>query len=139
MVLSEKTEDTGSFFGRIDGTIMDSLVQDRIYRRVAFMNYQGTCSDGSDSSIAAGKSITPTIVAWFIDHVVAFGVAWLGLMPGSSLGWASDRYGDSYDDADLSEMDDYSPDYDPGEDYPFNEIVTAPEIVIINITLDDIG
>lgn len=32
IIISERHEHTGKFFGEIDGTIMDSLVQDRIYR-----------------------------------------------------------------------------------------------------------
>lgn len=43
-MISEKTEDTGRFFGQIDGTIMDSLVQDRIYVKVPVYDYQGACS-----------------------------------------------------------------------------------------------
>ncbi|KAJ8970014.1 hypothetical protein NQ314_001443 [Rhamnusium bicolor] len=33
IVISENNEHTGRFFGQIDGTIMDSLVQDRIYKK----------------------------------------------------------------------------------------------------------
>lgn len=32
IIISEKHEHTGKFFGEIDGTIMDSLVQDKIFR-----------------------------------------------------------------------------------------------------------
>jgi len=55
IILSESTEHTGRFFGQIDGTIMDSLVQDRIYRRVALMDYQGVCSDSDNPYTAAGE------------------------------------------------------------------------------------
>lgn len=43
--MSESSEHTGKFFGQIDGTIMDSLVQDRIYKKVAVYDYQGACYD----------------------------------------------------------------------------------------------
>nr|CAD7199593.1 unnamed protein product [Timema douglasi] len=45
IILSESAEHTGRFFGHIDGTIMDSLVQDKIYKKVAVFDYQGACSD----------------------------------------------------------------------------------------------
>nr|XP_012134761.1 PREDICTED: voltage-dependent calcium channel subunit alpha-2/delta-3 isoform X3 [Megachile rotundata] len=44
IIISERHEHTGKFFGEIDGTIMDSLVQDRIYRKVTVTDYQGRCS-----------------------------------------------------------------------------------------------
>jgi hypothetical protein len=45
IILSETQDHTGKFFGQIDGTIMDSLVQDRIYKKVAVYDYQGACLD----------------------------------------------------------------------------------------------
>jgi hypothetical protein len=45
IILSESLDHTGKFFGQIDGTIMDSLVQDRIYKKVAVYDYQGACLD----------------------------------------------------------------------------------------------
>lgn len=45
IIISENNEHTGRFFGQIDGTIMDSLVQDRIYKKVAVYDYQGACSN----------------------------------------------------------------------------------------------
>ncbi|KAL1492838.1 hypothetical protein ABEB36_011020 [Hypothenemus hampei] len=46
IIISENNEHTGRFFGQIDGTIMDSLVQDRIYKKVSVYDYQGSCSNG---------------------------------------------------------------------------------------------
>lgn len=34
IIISERHDHTGKFFGEIDGTIMDSLVQDKIYRYI---------------------------------------------------------------------------------------------------------
>jgi hypothetical protein len=45
IILSEKYEQTGLFFGQADGTIMDSLVQDGIYKRVPMYDNQGVCED----------------------------------------------------------------------------------------------
>lgn len=56
IILSEKTEHTGLFFGQTDGTIMDSLVQDGIYKKVSVTDYQGACVD-SKSNVNAGFKI----------------------------------------------------------------------------------
>lgn len=61
IILSESLEHTGKFFGQIDGTIMDSLVQDRIYKKVAVYDYQGACYDDkspySDSATFVSVSL----------------------------------------------------------------------------------
>ena len=63
IILSESSEHTGKFFGQIDGTIMDSLVQDRIYKKVAVYDYQGACVDDkshySDSATFVSVRINP--------------------------------------------------------------------------------
>lgn len=62
IILSEKPEHTGMFFGQADGTIMDSLVQDGIYKKVPVMDYQGACTDSkshySDASRRPVKNDT---------------------------------------------------------------------------------
>lgn len=45
IIISEKSEHAGQFFGEIDGTIMDSLVQDGIYKKVFVYDHQATCED----------------------------------------------------------------------------------------------
>lgn len=45
IILSEDLTQTGLFFGQVDGTIMDSLVQDRIYKKVTVYDHQGRCPD----------------------------------------------------------------------------------------------
>lgn len=57
IILSEKPEHTGQFFGQADGTIMDSLVQDGIYKKVSIMDYQGACVDSKSHINAANKHI----------------------------------------------------------------------------------
>lgn len=49
IIISEKSEHTGRFFGQIDGTIMDSLVQDRIYKKIPVYDYQGTCTNNRNN------------------------------------------------------------------------------------------
>ncbi|XP_016845340.1 voltage-dependent calcium channel subunit alpha-2/delta-3 isoform X2 [Nasonia vitripennis] len=62
VIISEKHEHTGKFFGDIDGTIMDSLVQDRIFKRVNVVDYQGVCSPQSSHISAAPTSSSYSIL-----------------------------------------------------------------------------
>lgn len=52
IVLSENSHNTGRFFGEIHGTIMDLLVEERIYNRIPIYDYQALCFPflNSDSS-----------------------------------------------------------------------------------------
>ncbi|XP_011859879.1 PREDICTED: voltage-dependent calcium channel subunit alpha-2/delta-3-like, partial [Vollenhovia emeryi] len=62
IIISERHEHTGKFFGEIDGTIMDSLVQDRIFRKVTVIDYQGTCSPQESHQSSAPRSLSNSIV-----------------------------------------------------------------------------
>ncbi|GFG33999.1 hypothetical protein Cfor_04865 [Coptotermes formosanus] len=71
IILSESSDHTGKFFGQIDGTIMDSLVQDRIYKKVAVYDYQGACLDQkspySDDATRLSVIFTSTLCAVYSD------------------------------------------------------------------------
>ncbi|XP_018363754.1 PREDICTED: voltage-dependent calcium channel subunit alpha-2/delta-3-like, partial [Trachymyrmex cornetzi] len=69
IIISERHEHTGKFFGEIDGTIMDSLVQDRIYRKVTVIDYQGTCSPQESHQSSAPRTLSDSIIM----TAVAFG------------------------------------------------------------------
>lgn len=62
IIISERHEHTGKFFGEIDGTIMDSLVQDRIYRKVTVIDYQGTCSPQESHQSSAPRTLSDSII-----------------------------------------------------------------------------
>lgn len=90
IVISERHEHTGKFFGEIDGTIMDSLVQDRIYRfvhrrtnkdplrslsinrsfktiicrfrKVTVIDYQGACSPQESHRSSAPRTTSASIL-----------------------------------------------------------------------------
>ncbi|XP_031772090.1 voltage-dependent calcium channel subunit alpha-2/delta-3 [Apis florea] len=61
IIISERHEHTGKFFGEIDGTIMDSLVQDRIYRKVTVTDYQGICSPQESHQSSASRIFTESV------------------------------------------------------------------------------
>uniref|UniRef100_A0A8D8RY65 Voltage-dependent calcium channel subunit alpha-2/delta-3 n=1 Tax=Cacopsylla melanoneura TaxID=428564 RepID=A0A8D8RY65_9HEMI len=74
IILSEKYEQTGLFFGQADGTIMDSLVQDGIYKRVPMDDYQGVCEDSKVNDSDAAASLKPWqpvfwLFNWFLGHL----------------------------------------------------------------------
>ncbi|EDV99049.1 GH13254 [Drosophila grimshawi] len=101
VIISEEMEHTGKFFGQIDGTIMDSLVQDRIYKRVTVNDYQGVCSDSDNPYTAAGGILKPhRLGSWFYKHLVALSASWLSLMPTSLRAWPQDDY-ETYDNEDV--------------------------------------
>lgn len=61
IIISERHEHTGKFFGEIDGTIMDSLVQDKIFKKVTVVDYQGVCSPQM-SQLSSAAKISDSII-----------------------------------------------------------------------------
>lgn len=113
VLLSEKTEHTGKFFGQIDGTIMDSLVQDRIYRRVPFMDYQGICSDKDNPYRAAGEILRPTTpFSWFFKYISAYLMTWLSFVSIQTYAWPH-SYDDIYEYPDNIKDYNYEDTYNP--------------------------
>ena len=126
MLLSERTEHTGKFFGQIDGTIMDSLVQDRIFRRVGLMDYQGSCSDRDNPYNAAGGKINPVQpVSWMFKYFFTFITTWFSFfsMPVISFPIPYTNY-DNDEEFEPTYEDYDTPDYFPQE----IEDNTTPEI-----------
>lgn len=126
VLISELPEHTGKFFGQIDGTIMDSLVQDRIYRRVSHMDYQGICSDRDNPYNAAGERINPvTPIHWLLKYAFTFLTTWISLVTKPVLAWPIASY--TYEDEDMAPYDDYEqPDYNNPPD--FDDHITHSEI-----------
>ncbi|KFB41437.1 voltage-gated calcium channel alpha2-delta subunit 1 [Anopheles sinensis] len=127
VILSERSEHTGKFFGQIDGTIMDSLVQDRIYRRVPLMDYQGICSDRDNPYTGAGEPLKPVRpMSWLLQYFVSFATYWLSVLPTpiGALQHASYNY-DGMEESDDEDTYDYEqPDY---ELPPEHSDVTTPD------------
>ncbi|XP_049277922.1 voltage-dependent calcium channel subunit alpha-2/delta-4 isoform X1 [Anopheles funestus] len=127
VILSERSEHTGKFFGQIDGTIMDSLVQDRIYRRVPLMDYQGICSDRDNPYTGAGEPLKPVRpMSWLLKYFVSFATYWLSVLPTPIEAWQNTNYNyDGTDDVEDEDTYDYEqPDYDLP---PEHSDVTTPD------------
>lgn len=118
IIISEQSAHTGKFFGQIDGTIMDSLVQDKIYKRISVMDYQGFCSDANNPFTAAAPN---SRVRWFLPglfkYIVRVFFTVLNLTSKPINAWPQDDY--IYND----EM--FEPEY-TDEYEPFDYI---PEVV----------
>lgn len=141
MIISEEPEHTGKFFGQIDGTIMDSLVQDRIYKRVTVNDYQGICSNADNPYAATGDIIKPyRDVSWLYNYVVHVSAAWLGMLPLPLRAWPQDDYTYNEDFEEPTYPDDYEPfeeDYNSPVDDELEEFFTTTDVVslLLNLTI----
>ncbi|XP_023705860.1 voltage-dependent calcium channel subunit alpha-2/delta-3 isoform X6 [Cryptotermes secundus] len=110
IILSESADHTGKFFGQIDGTIMDSLVQDRIYKKVAVYDYQGACLDqkspySDDATRPSALQPFRWLLQWAFSRVV-----WLAMQINLFPNWVlSDDDGTVYsEDYETNNFDQYS-------------------------------
>ncbi|XP_052864386.1 voltage-dependent calcium channel subunit alpha-2/delta-4 [Anopheles cruzii] len=127
VILSERSEHTGKFFGQIDGTIMDSLVQDRIYRRLGLMDYQGICSDRDNPYTGASEPLKPARpMSWLLQYFVSFATYWLSVLPTPIGAWQNPNnyYGE---DTDGEEDDTYDYEQTDYELPPEHGDVTTPD------------
>lgn len=105
---------------------MDSLVQDRIFRRVGLMDYQGVCSDRDNPYNAAGDRINPIQpVSWLFKYFFTFVTTWFSFFTMPVISWpTSYTYEEEDPDIPIYEDDYEPPEYGPQE---FDEHAT-PEI-----------
>lgn len=131
VILSESTEHTGKFFGHIDGTIMDSLVQDRIYRKVTLMNYQGMCADRENPYTAAGDlSARPQRhFSLLFKYIFSLLTTWISILPNPVHSWP--HYADqSYSETRIVDEDSSYNDYEDEANEPAQAIdpTVGPEV-----------
>ncbi|XP_048489237.1 voltage-dependent calcium channel subunit alpha-2/delta-3 [Plutella xylostella] len=80
IILSEDASQTGLFFGQVDGTIMDSLVQDRIYKKVTVHDHQGRCPDSRSPFSGDGHKLSPMRpMAWLGGYLTNLIAVWFPL------------------------------------------------------------
>lgn len=108
---------------------MDSLVQDRIFRRVSLMDYQGICSDRDNPYNAAGERVNPIQpVSWLFKYAFTFLTTWFSFFTMPVISWPTVY---NYDEEEMPPYDDY----DQPEEYisPDNDDhITQPEIEKVN-------
>merc|ERR1711962_483826 len=72
IIASEKFEDTGRFFGEKEGTIMESLVQSEVYKKVEIYDYQAVCLDPISGGSFASRIPTPfQMISWTANWIVS--------------------------------------------------------------------
>ncbi|CAG0883373.1 unnamed protein product [Darwinula stevensoni] len=72
---SESDKHVGRFFGEVDGAILDSLIQDGVYRRVRIFDFQGVCFEVVASSGPGSILLTPlkyaySALLWLWGHLL---------------------------------------------------------------------
>lgn len=110
---------------------MDSLVQDRIFRRVGLMDYQGLCSDRDNPYNAAGERIRPIqSLPLILKYFFTFVTTWLSFLATPVISWPVPY---NYED---DEIPIYEDEYDPpeyGQPQDFDDH-TAPEIEKVTLS-----
>lgn len=133
VVISEENEHTGKFFGQIDGTIMDSLVQDRIYKRVTVNDYQGICSNADNPYTAAGYNVRPhQSISWLLKYFVSMSVTWVSMLSSPLAAWPQDDYNYNEEFEDPNYTDDYEPfeeDYNSPIEDDMDDFITTVDVV----------
>ncbi|XP_047984484.1 voltage-dependent calcium channel subunit alpha-2/delta-3 isoform X2 [Leguminivora glycinivorella] len=112
IILSEDAAQTGLFFGQVDGTIMDSLVQDRIYKKVTVHDRQGRCPDSRNPFSGDGNKLTPfKPLSWLGGYLTSLLAVWFPL-------WQSAKaHAHPYADDDIDYEDyEHDGDEDPDEE-----------------------
>ncbi|XP_050440544.1 voltage-dependent calcium channel subunit alpha-2/delta-3 isoform X2 [Adelges cooleyi] len=79
IIISEQSHHTGQFFGQTDGTIMDSLVQDGIYKKITVVDNQGACHNGVEPESDSATGLRPfQPVAWIVKWLLSR-LTWLAI------------------------------------------------------------
>lgn len=75
IVVSESPKDTGKFFGEVQGSIMEIMVQEELYKRIHMLDYQAVCFREDALKNKAPFLVTPMnhlkwMLEWFIGNAV---------------------------------------------------------------------
>lgn len=65
IIVSESVQDTGQFFGEIEGDVMGSMLDENIFEKVTIYDYQAICNTKDDKTSDA--SILFTVKKYFFD------------------------------------------------------------------------
>merc|ERR1719189_2822761 len=76
VIVSEKETQTGKFFGEVDGTILDSLIQHQIYRKIEIYDYQAICLESEDDGSPANFLSNPFRMVQAMFNWILGQIAW---------------------------------------------------------------
>jgi voltage-dependent calcium channel alpha-2/delta-3 len=74
VVISEDPLNTGKFFGEIDGTVLNSLVQNQVFKKIKVYDYQAICLESANYGNPASIMMTPfrvmaNIFNWILANI----------------------------------------------------------------------
>jgi len=71
VVISEDPNNIGKFFGEIDGTILNSLETNHVFRKIKIYDYQAICLENADDGSPANALLTPfRLLTWMFNWMV---------------------------------------------------------------------
>ena len=76
VVISDDAVHTGKFFGEVDGSILDSLIQHQIYKKIEIYDYQAICLEREDDGSSASLLLTPFRIMKNVFNWILAQVAW---------------------------------------------------------------
>ncbi|XP_066951504.1 voltage-dependent calcium channel subunit alpha-2/delta-3-like isoform X4 [Macrobrachium rosenbergii] len=119
IIASDKKDSTGKFFGTIEGTIMESLVQSEVYKRVRILDYQAVCLDSDMEPSSSSILYTPVqMIKWSFNWIVG-NIFWLMVKTHLYTLWDPNEawaYTHVERDAQYPVVNDPSPDYPDHKD-----------------------
>ena len=76
VIISDDQVHTGKFFGEVDGTILDSLIQHQIYKTIQIYDYQAICLEREDDGSSASFLLSPfKMFAAMLNYILGQ-IAW---------------------------------------------------------------
>jgi len=148
VVISEDPLNTGTFFGEIDGTILNSLEEYQVFNKIKIYDYQAICLEREDDGSPASGLLTPfrllatmfnyllgqlamTIIRLELHHL--WNPDWTWARPQDpATDYAMDNEAYDYDAA---EYQYYS--YDDAEQNPPDNVVEQPSVEVTDGEGDD--
>ncbi|XP_015836573.2 voltage-dependent calcium channel subunit alpha-2/delta-3 [Tribolium castaneum] len=77
IIVSENVQDTGKFFGEIEGDIMGSMLEKKFFEKVIIYDYQAVCNTKDDETSDATVLLTPINYVRFLANWFIMKISWL--------------------------------------------------------------
>nr|XP_024215469.1 voltage-dependent calcium channel subunit alpha-2/delta-3 isoform X2 [Halyomorpha halys] len=139
IIVSESRADTGKFFGEVKGYIMDKLVKEEIYKKIAIYDYQAVCfsSDKGEPSHSCKMNSPINYFGWVVNWLLGK-LIWILIQ--TNLNWISvGAFSYTTGDATYPGYDDANADIPPAKnDRPLSKIIinrTRPQPCDMKVNL----
>ena len=76
VVIANEAVHTGKFFGEVDGTVLESLIQHQIYKKIEVYDYQAICLEREDDGSSASLLLTPFKILKNLFNWILAQAAW---------------------------------------------------------------